>query len=321
MDAAVSGHASLPRVPAALTATLVRFFDEPGAAFVKALPATVAELAQRWSLRLAPALAGAKTAFVAPCVRADGTEAVLRVAYPEGVPGGEAAALRAWGGQGAVRLLESAPLHHALLIERCLPGTSLSAAHPPDEVLTIAAGLLTRLWRRGDASGGYTTLASLAEGRAAQAEARRDSRPPGLDRLLVTEAIALWRELPLGAAPVLLHADLHPRNVLAAAREPWLVIDPKPLLGDPAYEPVPLVLEAGGPSDTAASAARSPRQAEEIGRRLRLVSSELGLESARVAAWGVARSVDWALFLMARGDAAGARRAAFEAGAFARAAN
>ena len=49
----------------------------------------------------------------------------------------------------------------------------------------------------------------------------------------------MWRRLPGEATRhVLLATDLHAMNVLAAEREPWLVIDPKPYLGDPHYDPL-----------------------------------------------------------------------------------
>ena len=59
----------------------------------------------------------------------------------------------------------------------------------------------------------------------------------GLDPGLVRAGLARWRELP-GTAErdVLLCTDLHAGNVLAAEREPWLAIDPKPYLGDPTYD-------------------------------------------------------------------------------------
>jgi streptomycin 6-kinase len=34
---------------------------------------------------------------------------------------------------------------------------------------------------------------------------------------------------------VVISTDLHAGNVLGAEREPWLAIDPKPFVGDPAY--------------------------------------------------------------------------------------
>ena len=57
------------------------------------------------------------------------------------------------------------------------------------------------------------------------------------------QAIAVGRDF-LGDAATdgrLIHTDLHFHNVLAADREPWLVIDPKPLSGDPHYEVAPLL--------------------------------------------------------------------------------
>ena len=39
----------------------------------------------------------------------------------------------------------------------------------------------------------------------------------------------------------MIHGDLHYENVMAADREPWLAIDPKPMSGDPHYEPAPML--------------------------------------------------------------------------------
>ncbi|HVB05892.1 MAG TPA: aminoglycoside phosphotransferase family protein [Acidimicrobiales bacterium] len=306
MASAHGGRGALPEVPDDLDAALARYFGDEGRAFSEALPARVTALADRWSLELGEPLTGARTAFVAPCRRPDGTSAVLRVAFPEQHPAGEAAALSAWGGEGSVRLLEHDEGERALLVERCLPGTHLSAGEAADSVLAIGARLLRRLWRRGPGNGPYLRLEALAGRRAGEAEERRERLPRAMDATLVDEGIALWRELPQSGGELLLHGDLQPRNILAAAREPWLVIDPKPLLGDPAYEPVPLVLEAGGTAE-----------GPEIARRVRAVSGPLALEPARVAAWGVARSVDWALFLAERGDPAGSGQAAAAARAFA----
>jgi streptomycin 6-kinase len=57
-------------------------------------------------------------------------------------------------------------------------------------------------------------------------------------RGLVREGLRVFGELSRGpdAGHVLLSTDLHAGNVLRAEREPWLVIDPKPFVGDPAYD-------------------------------------------------------------------------------------
>jgi streptomycin 6-kinase len=58
-----------------------------------------------------------------------------------------------------------------------------------------------------------------------------------IDPGLVRDGVALFRELPGSAGEQrLLCTDLHAQNVLASQREPWLVIDPKPFVGDPTYD-------------------------------------------------------------------------------------
>ena len=57
------------------------------------------------------------------------------------------------------------------------------------------------------------------------------------DTGLVREGLRLFQELPHTApVEVLLATDLHAGNVLRSERQPWLVIDPKPFVGDPAYD-------------------------------------------------------------------------------------
>lgn len=67
------------------------------------------------------------------------------------------------------------------------------------------------------------------------------------DAGLVNEGLRLFEELPRTApANVLLVTDLHVGNVLRAQREPWLVIDPKPFVGDPAYDATQHLFNCGG---------------------------------------------------------------------------
>lgn len=84
---------------------------------------------------------------------------------------------------------------------------------------------------------------------------------------------------------VLIHSDLHYANVLAAKREPWLVIDPKPLAGDPAYEVAPLLWNRWDE----AMRAHAPRQA--LLDRVFAVVDAAGLEEDRVRDWIVVRAV------------------------------
>jgi streptomycin 6-kinase len=124
----------------------------------------------------------------------------------------------------------------ALLLERCRPGVPLARRHSEAEQDPIIAGLLRRLWRPAP-GGPFRSLESLCDYWARGLEADLEKSGPAADAGLVSEALALLRELPGTASQsVLLCTDLHAENVLAAEREPWLAIDPKPFVGDPAFD-------------------------------------------------------------------------------------
>ena len=210
--------------------------------WLAALPAVIDEIASDWGLELAdPYLPGGQCAWVAPARNPGGGELVLKVGWRHREAEHEADALRFWHGNGAVRCLATRSLEDstALLLERCTPGHQLSLVPEPEQD-KIIAGLLRRLWARVPQDG--HPFASLEEmcglwADWCELDYATDSR--GLDPGLAREGMAMLRQLPASAgSKVLLCTDLHAGNVLAAEREPWLVIDPKPFIGDPAFDPV-----------------------------------------------------------------------------------
>jgi len=84
---------------------------------------------------------------------------VLKLQYPHREAEHEAAALAAWDGNGAVRLLAHDPNRHALLLEHCRPGTPL-AELDQEAALDVLVELLPRLWRTSDRP--FTRLADEA---------------------------------------------------------------------------------------------------------------------------------------------------------------
>lgn len=153
----------------------------------------------------------------------------------------EAEGLRTWNGQGTVRVFDSVTIGHtdALLLEACEPGTALSQALPPLAQDIIAAGLLRRLWITPNPGQQFRPLRQMCDQWADEFEAQRVLVDPGaqVDPALATTGMDLLRALPSMAGDTkLLCTDFHPDNVLSAEREPWLVIDPKPYLGDPTYD-------------------------------------------------------------------------------------
>jgi streptomycin 6-kinase len=177
---------------------------------------------------------------VAPARTADGARFVLKVGWLHPEAEREAEALRFWDGNGAVRLHADQILSDtvALLLERCEPGTFLGQLAEPEQDDVVCA-LLPRLWREPPAGHEFRSLQAMCAAWADDAEeaSARPGARPALDRGLVRAGLELFRTLPSSAdRNVLLATDLHAENILAARREPWLLIDPKPHVGDPAYD-------------------------------------------------------------------------------------
>ena len=102
--------------------------------------------------------------------------------------------------------------------------------------------------------------------------------PRGFDPGLARAGIEILRQLPKSSErTVLLSTDLHAGNVLASRREPWLVIDPKPFVGDPAFEPVQHMLNC------------DERLAADPSGLARRMAELLELEPDRVRLWLFAR--------------------------------
>jgi streptomycin 6-kinase len=200
----------------------------------------------------------------------DGTPAVLKVFWPHREAEQEALALERWDGQGAVRLIAHDPERSALLLERCEPGDALSSGV---DGLDVLIGLLPRLWKSAE---GFATIEDEAPYLLEDLEQARYPR-------LKDAALAYLRDLvPTQGERVLVNQDLHGENVLAAEREPWLVIDPKPIAAE---------RELG-----AASIVRSNELGHgkrDVLERLDRLCSELGLDRERALGWTVAHTVAW----------------------------
>ena len=220
--------------------------DPQRRAWLDRLPGMVGGLARSWGLELgAPFQPGGQCSWVAPARTVDGARLVLKVEWLHPGAEREADALRFWDGNGAVRLLADEILDDtvALLLERCEPGTLLSERAEPEQDDVVCA-LLPRLWREPPAGHEFPSLQAMCAAWADEAEQASAGQAgstahTGLDRGLVRAGLELFRTLPASAdRHVLLATDLHAENILAAGREPWLAIDPKPHVGDPAYDPL-----------------------------------------------------------------------------------
>ncbi len=237
--------------------------------WVQSLPETARRLAGHWDLRLDGASMHGNCSLVLPVRTADGAAATLKIGFPEEDSAEEHLALRRWGGAGAVRLLRADPHQRALLLER-LQTADLSGV-PDVHACEIVAGLYQEL--HVPALPSLRTLSSFIDRQTAALANLPRSAP--IPRRLVEQATALGTELAADRAVPdrVLHTDLHYGNVLAAEREPWLAIDPKPLNGDPHYEIAPLLwnrweeIASGGQERSDSGRRSGGQERSDSGRR------------------------------------------------------
>lgn len=253
-----------------------------GADWLERLPGLVEGCVDRWDLTLGdPYATGGMVSYVVAATTPDSTPVVLKIQWPHREAEHEAAALRRWAGDGAVRLLDHDPDRHGLLLEQARPGDRLSSS-PPDLAVGVIIGLVRRL--SVPVTEPFTSLADEAAHWSDELPGQwgRAGRP--FEAELVDAALATFADLaPSQGPPVLLHQDLHGDNVLAAEREPWLAIDPKPLAGEAEFAVAPLCRDYD---------LGHTRQA--VRHRLDRACDELQLDRERARGWAFAQTVAWA---------------------------
>jgi streptomycin 6-kinase len=271
--------------------------------WLAALPERVEQLTERWGLDLGePFEPGGNCAWVAPAVDADGRDVVLKVAWPHTEALHEAEGLAALGGEGAVEVYgfeHLAPAQPgagagadgdaggttAMLLERCRPGTELRERPEAEQHVVIADLLRSVRAVELPSDHPFRPLSVMADDWVTDAEGRLAADPGRLDAGLAREGLALFRELARSrrADDVLLLTDLHAGNVLSGERRPWLLIDPKPYVGDPHYDVLQHLLNCNG-----------SLRADPI-RLLTEVADRAGLDPGRVRQWLFARCVQESL--------------------------
>lgn len=258
-----------------------------GAEWLESLPSIVERCAERWSLRVGRPFEQGNVSLVLAVKLPEETPAVLKINFPEAESEHEPDALTLWDGEGAVRLLSYDEPSRALLIERCEPGTPLWLVEDDEEATRIAAGALRRIWRAPPVDHGFRLLAQETEHWARELPSYWQTQAEPFERSLLDEAVAACVEFGEGQGEqVVLHQDFHGGNVLRAEREPWLVIDPKPLVGEREFDAGSLARDRRWLLGQGGDRAR-------LARRLDVLSSELGLDRERVRRWGIAHALAW----------------------------
>ncbi len=191
--------------------------------------------------------------------------------------------MKIFDGHGIARLLELDIESGAMLLERLEPGESLEAIEDDEEATAIAANVMRKLRGPAPPSHSFPTVAGWAKGFERLRKNCGGGTGP-MPTALVEEAEALFDDLlATEESPVLLHGDLHHGNILSSSRG-WLVIDPKGVVGEKAYETAAMLHNPSGFLE-------NPNPAKLLEKRIEILSERLGLDESRVRGWGVAQSV------------------------------
>ena len=271
-------------LPGAIEKTIVTMHGEDGQRWLDDLPRRIAVYEARWDLQVGQPFANLSYNYVASASGLNGVPAVLKICYGGPEVETEMAALRLANGEGMVRLLQEDPAGHAMLLQRAAPGDML-IDHPDDEEATrIAAGVMVAVWRPAPADHPFPTVADWGRGFERMRQRYGGGTGP-LPPELTGRAERLFADLvATSAEPVVLHGDLHHHNILRD-RDHWLAIDPKGIVGEPAYEIGALMRNRLPPMADDAGAT------DILARRIRIVADVTGLDADRMRQWTIAQAL------------------------------
>lgn len=281
---------SHPVDPRGCASKIIDVHGPAGAEWLARLPALVADWAARWSLIVLPPFPELSYNYVTPVIGPDGAALVLKAGVPHPELWSEINALQLFDGHGITRLIDADPEGGALLLERVIPGNALKDVADDDERVQVAGAVMRALWqplpadRPLLADQPFRTMAQLASGLARVQPTFAGTYGP-FPPARIDRATALWRELTAAsAAPLLIHGDMNPGNILYSDRSGWLAIDPKGYAGDPLFDAATFLNDP--PAGLTAAELRRVQQ-----RRVTLLAEALDAPRDAVLAWAEAHAV------------------------------
>jgi streptomycin 6-kinase len=250
----------------------------------EALPSLVSHLQDRWALEIGAPFLPLSYHYVTRARQNLDRAVLLKLGVPGVDLDREAQCLIAFGGRGAVRLLESDLKLGALLLERITPGWDIRGLDEA-QAISATADVLKRLHRPAPDASAFPTVQDWGKGFGRLRDKYGGQTGP-IPGAIFARAEATFFDLANSMShPVLLHGDLHHENILASDRGGWLAIDPQGVVGEPAYEvgaflrnPMPSLLDR-------------PNLEGVLARRIQLFSETLGLDPIRLRGWDFAQAV------------------------------
>ncbi len=273
-------------IPENFARLMIELFGEEGHAWLDRLPALLATYEERWSLTIGTPFSNLSFNYVAPAMHADGTQVIVKTGLSDEFPS-QPEALRHFAGHGMVQLLAYDEQNNMMLLERLRSGRSLRTVESDKVAISAAVDVMRKLWRPLPPQHyPFPTVSVWGEGFGRIRDLYAGGIGPFPSPTMFDKAEKLYAELSASMAePVLLHGDLHQDNILSAEREPWLAVDPKGLIGEPAYE-TGAILRNFWPDILSI-----PNPKSLIRRRIDQLAAELSFDRERIYSWGFAQAV------------------------------
>lgn len=280
-------------------ANIIGILGAKGQQWLDSLPNLITYCEEKYQLKLCPPMPNLSFNYVAKATKLDGHEVIVKICIPGNEFHCEMAALKWMQGDGIIQLIAADMQNNILILEACQPGKILASLNDDNQAVTIAAGLMQHIDKPIDEPSSFPTTKDWFTKLD-----QLSTLPSQFPKIYVDQARQVAAELHQDATQqVLLHGDLHHFNILQAQRQPWLVIDPKGVIGEPAYEigaflrnPIPNIATT---MDTTTVMANRVDQFTDI----------LGYDRHKIIAWGFAQAVlaavwsvdgnsdDWQVFL------------------------
>ncbi len=260
---------------------IISIYGADGQQWLDQLPILVAEIAESWGLSGLKPMENLTYNYVLSGFQ-DDEPIILKMGMDSEGLNREACALRAFEGHGAIRVLKQR--EGVILLERAMPGNSLKRYFPEKEEksIGITCDLIRKLHRAQiPITGTFPHIRDWL----APIDTHIEDRSDPLFTLALIKARPLKNHLLETSPPdVFLHGDLHHDNILSHG-DGYVVIDPKGVIGDPAYEvaafirnPIPNLLE-------------SPDAVAIITARIHGFAVGLNMDPQRITLWCYVQAV------------------------------
>lgn len=228
-------------LPAKFMKTIREVHKEEGEKWLRGFHELIHECEERWQLEILPQF-DLSYNFVAPAIRKDGVEVVIKLSVPSDEFLYELEALTLFNGDGMVKIIEADRAKGVLILERLKPGTTLASLENHEEAGFVASQIMKKLWRPAPKS---VHIPQFKEREKSLNKIYAD-HPEGLGPIskeMLQEATGLFQKLTEEQGqPFLLHGDLHHYNILSTGIDSWKAIDPKGLIGDREYDVIQFLL-------------------------------------------------------------------------------